>query len=328
VPIIGQPLKDYRAGDNRVLTGLAHGYGNSEMAGKYLSPLAPVDSRVGTVTRFDDSIYETYPDDRAPGTRYNQIQTGYSSIPFALKNKGLMYPVPEEFNDEAAQASITLGKIAQMALSNAEALNLEVEQMQMLTTTSNYPSGNILALSGTSRFDDLASTPGATVRSVKSVVASIVGKAPNVIVSGDVVSNALAGSPDVQKQYFQTNSATIDDAKLAAYFGVDKYITARGLWRNPTTNAREFIWGKSMFLAYVDPAALASGTVNYGTTANQVDRMSMPAAFYTYVKRGHPIVSDPFWDEFSDTWNYKIKFERGSFQVLPGAAFWLQTVVS
>jgi hypothetical protein len=321
--IQGMSPQDSRAGDNRVLTGLAHGYVNEEFVGKYISPLAPVEDRTGSVMQFDDSIFELYDDNRAAGGGFNVVQTGFAGVPYRLMNKGLKYPVPIEHQQEAARANIQFGQIAQAALSNAEALAIEVEQMRVATNAANYP-GRTIALAPASRFNLNTSTPGVTVR---TALASTPGRRPNVILAGEPVTEALAAHPNVQSQFFQTDSAAIDDAKLAAYFGVRKYVTGRAEYRNPATGALENIWGKQMILAYVNPKALASGNIAYGTEGNSINRMVEPAAFYSYIMRGHPIVSNPFWDEDCDTWFYKIRYERQHVQAIPEAKYLLQTVV-
>jgi hypothetical protein len=328
MPTNGMNVADYRAGDNRLITGLAQRYVNDEFVGKYISPFAPVLDRLGSIARFDDTLFEQFADDRAPGSMYNQIETGYTGVPYKLLNKGLTFPVPVEFQEEAARVSIDLGMIAQNALSNAEALNIEIEQRNLVATAGNYAGGSTVTLSGTSQFSDAASNPGLTVRTAMSAAAQLVGKRPNVILAGAQVTDTLMSNPDIQKRYYPTSSGVIDDAKLADYFGVQKYVTGRAVWRNPATRNIEYIWGKSMILAYVDPRALASGTVNYGTVENSTDRMTMASAFYSYVLKGHPIISNPYWEESRDTWFYKIKWERGHFATLPGAAYLIQAAVA
>jgi hypothetical protein len=328
--ITGMNVRDVKAGDNRVLTNLANGYTNAEFVGKYLSPFVKVKSRTGLVISFDKSTFRRHKDDRAPGGPYNIIEAGYESDPYSVKNKGLMYKVPVEHQEEAAQASINLGMMAQSALSDAEALNIELEQRDMAINPANY-NGSTAALSGTDRFDDPTSTPGLLVRDVSSDTARKCGRRPNLILTGPDVTNALAVHPDVKQQFHQTNSGSITDDMLKEYFGLPKegrYITGEAIEEvNPATGETDFIWGKYFILAYVNPAALKSGEIAY-TANNNLNRITQPSKFYTYVLDGNPTVSNPFWDEFHDSWFYKIKFERSTENTGIDSGYLLSTVVS
>jgi hypothetical protein len=321
-------VRDVRAGDNRVLTSLANGYTNAEFVGKYLSPMAQVPDRTGKIVKFDKSVFARYNDDRAPGGAFNIIESGYEDGSYNLKNKGLLYKVPIEFQEEAERSSISLGRIAQNSLSNAEAINIEIEQMEMATNPANY-GGLTAALSGTSRFDDPASRPGLLVRDAMSDVARRCGRRPNLILTGPDVTDALAMNPDVRNQFHQTNSASITDNMLKEYFGLPRegrYLTGEAVWEKPD-GATDFIWGKYFILAYVNPIALRSGELPYSANG-QIDRLTQPSKFYTYVLRNNPAITNPFWDEFHDSWFYKIKFEREHQTTGIDSGYLLSTVVS
>lgn len=322
MPITGMNTSSVKAGYNAILTNVAHGWMNDEFVGKWICPFADVTSRSGSIIKFDDSAFERYNDDRAPGGPFNVIETGYESTPYVLRNKGLAYKVPEEEAEEAQTAGITYGReVAQPALSQAESLNVEVEQATMLTNTANY--GTLTAaLSGSNRFDDPASNPGDIVRSALSACIA----RPNVILAGAEVTDALVTNPVVKAQFHPSSSAAIDDEMLARFFGVAKYVTGRARWRNPSTNTKDYIWGKNLIAAYVNPRALNSGRLPSSPVPG-VSRKS-PSAFYTYCMDGHPRISNPWWDEFHDSWFYKIKWERNHYVTGVDSAYLLQTCVS
>lgn len=322
MPITGMTTTSVKAGYNAILSNLAQGHTNNDFVGKYICPLVSVTSRTGLVFRFDDSAFERYNDNRAAGGPFNVIEVGYDSVPYALANKGLAYKVPEEEQEEAANAGIQYGRdVAQPALSQAEDLNLEIEQMQLVTNTANYGSLTA-ALSGTDRFDDAASKPSEIIMDAMNLCIA----RPNVILAGPEVADALKRNPEVKAQFQPTSSASITETQLATYFGVEKFLVGRARWRNPSTNTKDFIWGKNLIMAYVNPAALNSGMLTASPGAG-VNRRT-PSAFYTYVMNGQPRISNPWWDEFHDSWFYKIKFERGHYVCGMESAYLLRTVVS
>jgi hypothetical protein len=181
----------------------------------------------------------------------------------------------------------------------------------MCRNPSNY-NGLVTALSGSSQFNDQGSRPDQIVERAKLAIASRTGRKPNVMLGGELVTSALRTHPLVRSNFTPTSSAAITDDMLAQYFNVLHYVSGEAVWRNPATGLLEFIWGTDLILAYVNPKAFEGaekGRITYATS-NDIDRMAEPSKFYTYVLKGSPKVSNPFWWEMNDSWYYKIKFER------------------
>jgi hypothetical protein len=324
----GMNLLEVKAGYNAVLSSYATGYSNPEYKGGWISPFAEVPFRTGSIIEFDDSTFNTYEDDRAVGGPFNEIQTGYASRPYQLRNKGLAYKVPIEFQEEAEVASIDLGKRATYSLMNAEALNIERERARMARNPANY-NGLVTALSGTSQFNDQGSRPDQIVETAKLAIASRTGRKPNVILGGELVTSALRTHPQVRANFTPTNSSFIDEEMIAQYLGVQHYVSGEAVWRNPVTGSLEFIWGKDLILVYVNPKAFVGekGRITYATS-NDIDRMAEPSKFYTYVLKGAPKVSNAFWWEMNDSWYYKIKFERDTQNTGMDSGYLIQNAVA
>jgi hypothetical protein len=307
----GMNRLEVKAGYNMVLSTYATGYTNAEFKGRYLSPFAEVPARSGSVIQFDDSAFDPAEDDRADGGPFNEIQDGYEGHPFSLRNKGLAYKVPLEHEEEAATANINLGKRASNSLMRRSALNIELEQARMARNPANY-NGLVTALSGGSQFNDQGSRPDQAIETAKLAIVSRTGHKPNVILGGEQVVSALRTHPLVRANFQPTSSMAINDEMLAQYFNVSRFVSAEAVWRNKATGAKGFIWGKDLILAYVNPKAFegdADGRIPY-TVNNDIDRMTEPSKFYTYVLKGVPKVSNAFWWEMNDSWYYKIRFER------------------
>lgn len=327
--IEGMNLTQVKAGYNALLSDYATGYTNAEFKGCWLSPFAEVPFRTGNVIEFDDSIFNSYDDSRAPGGPFNEIQFGHRGRPFNIENKGLTCKVPEEFEEEAATADLDLGKRASTALMGAEALNIELEQARIARNPANY-GGNVISLSGTSQFNDPTSKPDQITEQAKLAIASTSGRKPNVAFGGMRVTSALRTHPQVRSNFTPTSSAAITDEMLAQYLGVDYYVSGEAIWKNINTGVLDFIWGKDLIFACVNPKAFTGaekGRIPY-VTANGVDRMAEPSKFYTYVLKGQPKVSNPYWWEMNDSWYYKIKFERQTQNTGMNSGYLIQNAVA
>lgn len=321
---------EVKAGYNMVLSSYATGYTNTEFKGRYISPFAEVPARTGSIINFDDSAFEPAEDDRADGGPFNEIQDGYTGDPFSLRNKGLAYKVPIEHEEEAATANINLGKRASNSLMRRSAINIELEQARMARNPANY-GGLVTALSGSSQFNDQGSRPDQIAERAKLAIASRTGRKPNVMLGGELVTSALRTHPLIRANFQPTSSAAINDEMLAQYFNVERYVSGEAIWRNPATRQLEFIWGKDLIFAYVNPKAFRGnsedGRIPY-TVDNDIDRMAEPSKFYTYVLKGVPKVSNPFWWEMNDSWYYKIRFERQHYVTGIDSGYLVQNAVA
>lgn len=325
----GMNRAEVKAGYNALLTTYATGYTNAEFKGRYICPFAEVPNRTGNVIQFDDSAFDVAEDDRADGGPFNEIQDGFEGFPYSLRNKGLAYKVPVEHEEEAATANINLGKRASNSLMRRSALNVELEQARMARNPANY-NGLVTALSGTSQFNDQGSRPDQVVETAKLAIASRTGRKPNVILGGEQVVSALRTHSQVRANFQPTSSMAITEEMLAQYFNVKRFVSAEAVWRNKVTGNLEFVWGKDLILAYVNPKAFEGnedGRIPY-TTNNDIDRMAEPSKFYTYVLKGVPKVSNAFWWEMNDSWYYKIRFERQHYNTGMDSGYLVQNAVA
>jgi hypothetical protein len=324
----GMNRAEVKAGYNMILSTYATGYTNAEFKGRYLFPFAEVPARTGIIIQFDDAAFVPAEDDRADGGPFNEIQDGYEGKSFSLRNKGLAYKVPVEFEEEAALANINLGKRASNSLMRRSALNIELEQAKIARNPANY-NGLVVALSGTSQFNDPASRPDQIIETAKLAIASRTGRKPNVMVGGEQVTSALRTNPLIRANFQPTSSMAITDEMLAQYFNVERYISGEGVWRNSATGNLEFIWGKDLIIAYTNPKAFGGqdGRITYSAD-NDVDRMAEPSKFYTYVLKGVPKVSNAFWWEMNDSWYYKLRFERQHFVTGVDSGYLIQNAVA
>ena len=302
------PLSQTRVQD-QVLTNLSQGYSNMEYVGKYLFPMVPVGEYGGEVVLFDDAIYTLQDFTRAPGSVYKRVHRSYASDSFKLEHKGAEFPVPFEHVTDAARLGFQWDNIAADSMMMELGLELEVDQASLATNAANYPTANKETLSGTSQWSNSASTPNADIREAKAAVRRATGKNPNLVLLGGDVYDKLQEHPSLVDRFKYTSSDVVTGDMLARLWDVEKVVIGKAIYNDPATGDRVDVWGKYAIVAYVNPAALASGMLSGFQISGNVNRFT-PGFAYTYTMQGHPYQKPVWRDESRDCYIYQTKFDR------------------
>lgn len=303
----GMSLKETRVVDP-ILTTMAQGFMQSELVGMNLLPFAEVLTYGGKIIEFDRAAFQTYNSRRSPGGATKRIQTGYTGDrAFSLILDALEHALPDEQTSESELIGINWSQYAIDACMSGLTLNLEVEQAALLRTAANYATNNKIALSGTSRFNNAASTPSAIIRAGKEAVRSAIGVYPNVMEIPAAVLPGLQENPEIKDKLKYTSSESVTPEMLAQMYGFRKVVIGMAI-ADDISGTPTDVWGKDVIMSYVNPAALASNRLNYQTT-QQINRFA-PATGYTYVMRGHPLAKPKYRDENADAWIYGARLHR------------------
>jgi hypothetical protein len=303
----GRSLKETRVIDP-ILTTMAQGFKQLELVGMNLLPFAEVVTYGGRIIEFDRACFQTYNSRRSPGAATKRIQTGYTSnTAFNLILDALEHALPDEQISEAGQIGINWSQYAMDACMSGLTLNLEVEQAALLRNASNYASNNKIALSGTSRFNNAASTPSAVIRAGKEAVRAAIGVYPNVMEIPAAVLPGLQENPEIRDKLKYTSSESITPEMLAQIYGFQKVVVGMAI-ADDITGTPTDVWGKDIIMSYVNPAALGSNRLTYQTT-QQINRYA-PATGYTYVMQGHPMAKPKYHDDNADAWIFGAKLHR------------------
>jgi hypothetical protein len=276
-----------------ILTTVAQGYKNSEFVGGYLLPRVPVAQRAGKIIQFGREAFQSYDNQRAPGSVTKRIQIGYSDQAFSLTDRSLDAVVPRELLEEAqAVPGINLASSSIRTVQDAMALRLEVEQATLVLNAGNYASTNKITLSGTSQFSDpVNSDPIAAVETAKDAIRQATGKVANTIVMGYSVLKAVRQHSKIIDRIKYTGRDIPTPELLAALWGVDNVYIGSAIQSDDLGNFSD-VWGKNMVVAYTNQAGLAdNGAPTFG---------------YTYALNGYPFVEVAHFDESTKSWIYGV----------------------
>lgn len=278
-----------------VLTTVAQGYRNSEMAAQWLFPRVDVSLRGGQIITFGKEGFMLYASQRAPGENTKRVQLGYAGGPFALIDYSLEGQVPvENLQDAARGPGIDLAQIAINGVGRIMDLRLEKYSADLARNPANYPAGNKITLSGTAQWSDFTGTsnPASVIEVGKEAIRAATGRLPNVMVIGPAAMSKLRLHPAIIDRMKYTGRDVASTGFLADLFGIANVVVGAAIYSNDAGTAFTDVWGKDVVLGFTETATAANaGVPSYG---------------YTYNLTGYPLAEEPYMDRNSKSWLYPV----------------------
>lgn len=285
-----------------ILSTHARGYRNSEFIGDALFPRVTIPNRNMRVIKFGKEAFRMMNTRRAPGADKKRVQYGYASDPISLVQDALEGVVPIEHQEEAQSIpGIDLGQGAINMVLDVVDLGLEYDRAQLARAAANYDANHKIALAGTARWTNAASTPQADMDAGKEAVRRSIGRYPNTLVLGPSGFTALKRHAAIKEQFKYTGRESITTEMLAAFFDLKKVIVGKAVFLAETASDAAMasdIWGDDAILAYVPETG---------------DNFQVPSYGYTYELRGYPQVEAPYFERSNDSWIYPTKTERRAY---------------
>lgn len=301
---------------NLMLAGVAQG---TQMAAQALFPRLPTALRGFQLGQMGDEATRHYNTRRAPGAATKQIKISWQGKTYTVAQHAIDVPIPRELIQEADEAKrLNVGlniDISTIAVNTAlQVLNLdyEIEASDIATDSSVY-GGNVLALSGGTKWSASTGTPVTDVRAKAEVIRKGTGRRPNTFVLGAGVLNALTMNPEVKGYLPSTNlgPATLD--QLKTLLNVPNIVVADAVVTGEDGTVSD-VWGNNAILAYAPPIGADGSGLSLGE----------PAFGFTSWMDGHPFVETPYYDRATKSWIYGATFERTPTPVRGTAGFLFQ----
>lgn len=296
-----------------ILTTVVRGHRNQKFVGNSLFPTVPVKTRGGNIIEFGKEHFRLANSARAHGAAVKRIQYGYEGKPYSLKQHALGSEVAVEKEEEAQNGpGISLQSLSVKRTSEVIALDLEYRQAQLARNASNYASSNKITLSGSSQWSHVDSNPNTNFQTAADAIANGTGEEPNLVIIPRLVWSKLKFHPKLLDQFKYTNPSSITTEMLADLWEVEKVEVARGFYIDDS-DARQYIWGKDVIVAYVAPADLQDqATPSYG---------------YTYQLEGYPVVEQGYYDHDTRSHINQVVDEVSPVIAGADAAYLMQAVV-
>lgn len=272
-----------------ILTTHARGYRQAEMIGHLLLPYADVAMYGGQVIEFDDSAFDVYATDRAPGTNLQRVIYGYAGKPYAIIPNGLQAVVPRQrVIDAAAGPGINLKSRSVNMVLRALALAHEVRTAALVLNDANYDTDHKVTLASGAEWSHADSDPAGDIETGKEAIRTSIGIYPNTLVLPASALRQCRTNASLLSRASSVNIKKINLDALKQIFEVDNILVGAAVAKS--AGVKGDVWGTSAVLAYVSPGAAVDANIEE------------PSFGYTYRMQGMPMVEPYYWDQSCDSW--------------------------
>lgn len=257
-----------------LLTQLSIAYSNLEYIADRIFPMVPVMKQSDKLVKYDQSFW--FRDEarlRGPGTR--SARGGYT-VDTADTYFCDRYSFGHEINDEErdnADAPFNLEREATNLVSDKLQMRREVQFAGDFFKTGVWAADKAAVTDFTLWSDYANSQPLVDMTTWVDEIEARIGRAPNTLVVGKQVHNALKWHPDLIDTIKYTQRGVVSTDLIASLFEVDRYLIGRAIQTTSPEGTAEAgvaytrIWGKHGLLCYVPGAP----------------SLMTPAAGYTFI---------------------------------------------
>jgi len=244
---------------NVAATNFAKSYRNNGLIADLIAPRVPMDKQAFQYVVHDRSAMRLDGSDlRDPGTAPRDIRSSFTTANYFCKGHARAATIPFELEQFGEGFGFSQIQKATRDIMDKVLLGREVACAAAL-----LGAGTTLALSGTSMFDNAASTPVENITLARSIARQS-GVEANLLVLGSPVVDALVNNAEIINRVKYTFPGGVIDNismdQLSAVFGI-KCVRAAAVQVDKNDNI-SYVWGQTATLAYVqdvsDQADLSS----------------------------------------------------------------------
>lgn len=317
-----------------VLSNIVLAHENQDAVNEGLAPAIAVDERKGTFPKWGLDAFRLEADTRrAPRTKANAVDFGYTFVPFDMEEHALDFEYEEKEKQE-------YDKIGGGALFNMERdgvkstedrLQLRREKRAGDRLRANDVPGEVLAAAV--RWDQNATDIPTAARKARREIRRRTGKIMNTVLLPYEIDDVVLWHPTVKAFLGTATEQFVSTELLRRVFRVENVITASMIYNMGTDLLPDFadIWGKDVIFAYVNQNPNPSQremslayNFRYGRTNNEA---ATPAAVNTgngYA--GMPVTA--WYDQNTETHIRRVKYEEKIQVVSPGCGYVYREAIS
>nr|BDD46508.1 hypothetical protein 12 [bacterium] len=240
-------LEDLRI--NAYLSEVARGYKNSAFIADVLFPEITSELEKIDIFEFNKEAFSVYNTERAIRANSNVVSPkGFNKKSATLTEHDLAYPIDYREEDESKKVKLQLH--ATNVVTEGLKLKQEKQCADLVQDPNNYPTGNKIALSGTSKFSDPASEPVKIIDDAKDAIAGKIAQDPNTMVIGHEAWKTLKRHEKIKELISGTQNKIITLDFLKEVFEIPNIVIGRSVFVDEQGNFVK-IWGDNIILAYV-----------------------------------------------------------------------------
>lgn len=327
-----------------VLSTIVVSHENEDTIGERIAPTIPVEDRAGQYPKWGYDAYKLEETRRAPRTKANAVDFGYTWQSFDIEEHALDFEYEEKERQKYARLGARAGAAALFNLerdgvkSTEDRLQLRREKRTGDVLRGLEAPGQTLAAAA--RWDQAGVDIPAYSRQARSAIRAASGKIMNTVVLPYDVDDIVLWHQSV-KNYIGTASAQFVDVELIKrIFRVENVLTAAMVLNQGTEEVPDFadVWGKDVIFAYVAPGTPVAGTpgtvmrsrreksfaynFRYGMTNNET---ATPAPMQGE-DQSMPVTA--WYDQNTETHIRRVKYEERVHIVDPGCGYVFREAIS
>ena len=313
-------LEQIRLKQNPVLTSLMLGMGQGSFVAQGLFPALPQTLSSVQLVKLGEERLQKYDLRRAPGTVTKRIDIAYEGKVYTVDQYSVEVPIPREVLREADEARklnvgahLDISRIAVATANDVLGLGYEIEVATLATNPAAYASGQVLALTGATKWSAATGTPVTDINAAGEVIRKRIGRRPNKLTLSADAFAALRVNAEVKSYLPNTQLGPAAVEQLKIILNVPAIDIGDAVWKEPGGIGQD-VWGNNAILAYVPKIGGGGGDIS----------LAEPAFGFTNVIEGHPFVETPYFDNASKSWIYGATYERRPNVAYAEAAFLFQ----
>lgn len=296
-------LEDLRI--NAYLSEVARGYTNEAFIAHNLFPEIESELEKVDIFEFNKEAFSVYNTERAIRANSNVLSTkGFNKKTVTLTEHDLAYPIDYREADESKKIKLQLHATNVVT----ESLRLKQEKLcaDLVQNPDNFPAGNKITLSGSSRFSNYNnSDPIGVIEDAKDAIAGKIAQDPNTMVLGHEAWKTLKRHPQIVDIISTSKNKLVSIDLLKEIFELPNIVVGKSVFVDENGNFVK-VWSDNIVLAYTSSLSL---------------RTEYDPAFAYVVKKKKALKIDEYNKEGN-----KLKYIRGTdiytpFLVNPEAGY-------
>lgn len=295
-------LEDLRV--NAYLSEVARGYTNNAFVAENLFPVIESELEKVDIFEFNKEAFSVYNTERAIRANSNVVSPkGFNKKTTTLTEHDLAYPVDYREDEESKKVKLQLH--ATNVVTEGLKLRHEKQCADLVQNVDNYPTGNKITLSGTSKFSDADSDPVGVIEDAKDAVAAKIAQDPNTMIIGQESWKVLKRHAQIAGLISNNQNKIVTLNFLKEIFEIPNIFIGKAVFLDEDDNFLK-VWQDNIILAY---------------TANLSSRTEYDPAFAYTVRKKNSLFIDEYEKE-----GKKIKYIRATdiytpFMVGPEAGY-------
>lgn len=247
-------LEDLRI--NAYLSEVARGYRNNAFIAGNLFPEIESELEKVDIFEFNKEAFSVYNTERAIRANSNVVSPkGFTKKTTTLTEHDLAYPIDYREDEESKKVKLQLH--ATNVVTEGLKLRHEKQCADLAQNVDNYPTGNKITLSGTSKFSHADSDPVGVIEDAKDAVAAKIAQDPNTMIIGQESWKVLKRHAQIAGLISDNQNKIVTLNFLKEIFEIPNIFIGKAVFVDEDENFVK-VWQDNIVLAYT--ASLSSRT--------------------------------------------------------------------